>query len=151
MVSESEFFSASANPSCGVVHPPSVLCPVRPPCRTTSRLLPSVLSSRPSLRRPRMLRRRPPPLPGRPPPPRGGVQGHRLGADGYSCPPVRVIFVFLVIFPSHGLAARPHHLFDQRRHGCRRTSPSGDHSAQRPPPTTPAGVISWSRLYSATA
>jgi hypothetical protein len=32
---------------------PSVLCPVRSPCRTTPRLLPTRLSSRPSSRRPR--------------------------------------------------------------------------------------------------
>jgi hypothetical protein len=60
MVSQPEFFFASANPSCGTVHPPPVLCPVQPPCRTTPRLLPSMLSLRPSSRRPRTLRRRPP-------------------------------------------------------------------------------------------
>jgi hypothetical protein len=71
------------------------------------------------------------PRPGRPPPPRG-VQGHRLGADGYSCPSARAIFIFLVIFPDCGLIARPHHLFDLRRHGRRRTSLSGGCSVQRP-------------------
>jgi membrane-associated phospholipid phosphatase len=71
------------------------------------------------------------PRPGRPPPPRG-VQGHRLGADGYSCPSARAIFVFIVFFLGCGLAARPHRLFDLRRHGRRRTSPSDGCSAQRP-------------------
>jgi hypothetical protein len=127
MVSQPEFFSASANPSCGTVHPPPILYPVRSPCRTTPRLLPSVLGSRPSSRRSRT------PRPGRPPPPRGGVQGDRLGADGYSCPSARAIFVVLVIFLGHGLAAHPHHLFDLRRHGRRRTSPSSSRSAQHPP------------------
>jgi hypothetical protein len=91
------------------------------------------------------------------PPPRGGVQGHRLGADGYRCPSARAIFVFIVIFPGRGLTACPHRLSDLRRHGCYRTSPLGDRNAQRPPlsstppsPTMPAGVISRSRLYSAT-
>jgi hypothetical protein len=61
------------------------------------------------------------------------VQGRRLGADGYNCPSARAIFVFIVVFPSHGLTARPHRLFDLRRYGRRRTSPSGSRSAQRPP------------------
>jgi hypothetical protein len=73
------------------------------------------------------------PRPGRPPPRRGGVQGRRRGADGYSCPSARAIFVFIVIFPGQGLAARPHRLFDLRRHDHRRTSPSGGRSAQHPP------------------
>jgi hypothetical protein len=62
MVSETEFFffSASANPSRGTVHPsPSDLCPVRSPFRTIPRLLASVLGSRPSSRRSRTPRRRP--------------------------------------------------------------------------------------------
>jgi hypothetical protein len=67
--------------------------------------------------------------PDRPPPPRGGVQGHRLGADGCSCPSARAI----VVFPGRGLIARPHRLFNLRRHGRRRTSPSRGCSAQRPP------------------
>jgi hypothetical protein len=46
--------------SHSIVHRPPVLCPVRSPCRTSPRLLPSVLGSRPSSRRPRMSRRRPP-------------------------------------------------------------------------------------------
>jgi hypothetical protein len=57
------------------------------------------------------------------------VQGHRVGADGYRCPSARAILAFIGIFP----ATRPHRLFDLRRHGPRRTSPSGDRSAQRPP------------------
>jgi hypothetical protein len=73
------------------------------------------------------------PRPGRPPPPRGGVQCHRLGADNHRCPSARVIFAFISVFPGHGPAARPHRLFDLRRHGRRRTSPSGGHGAQRPP------------------
>jgi hypothetical protein len=56
-----------------------------------------------------------------------------VGADRYSCPSTCVIFVFIVVFPDRGLAARPHRLFDLRRHGHHRTSPSGDRSAQRPP------------------
>jgi hypothetical protein len=63
----------------------------------------------------------------------GGVQGRCLGVDGYSCPSARVIFIFIVVFPGHGLVARPHRLFDLRRYGRRRTSPSGGCSAQRPP------------------
>jgi hypothetical protein len=40
------------------------------------------------------------------------VQAARfLGANGYSCPSARAIFVFIVIFPDRGLAARPHRLF----------------------------------------
>jgi hypothetical protein len=39
--------------------PPPVLCPVRSPCQTTPRLLPSVLGLRPSSRRLRQPRRRP--------------------------------------------------------------------------------------------
>jgi hypothetical protein len=59
MVLEFEFFSASANPSRDTVHPPQpVLWPVRSPCRTTPKQLPSVLGPRPSLRRPRMPRHR---------------------------------------------------------------------------------------------
>jgi hypothetical protein len=54
------FFSASTNPSCSTVHPPPALCPVRSPCQTTPRLLPSVLSSKSSSRRPRTPRRRSP-------------------------------------------------------------------------------------------
>jgi hypothetical protein len=57
--------------SRGILHPPpvlfaqycsspSVLCPVRSPCRMTPRLLPFVFGSRPSSRRQRTLRRRPP-------------------------------------------------------------------------------------------
>jgi hypothetical protein len=42
------------------VHSPSVLCPVRSPCRMTPRLLPSMLGSRPLSRRTRTSRRRPP-------------------------------------------------------------------------------------------
>jgi hypothetical protein len=61
------------------------------------------------------------------------VQGHCLGADSYSCPSARAIFIFLVIFPGRGLAACPHHLFNLRRHGRRRTKPSGGRSAQRSP------------------
>jgi hypothetical protein len=124
-------------PSCShcTVHPPPVLCPVRSPCRGRR----GAGSCCPTPRQ------------GPSPPPRGGVQGRRLGADGYSCPLARAIFVFIVVFLGRGLAARPHRLFDLRRHGRRRTSPLGGHSAQRPPPpTTPTGVISWSRLYSAT-
>jgi hypothetical protein len=78
----------------------------------------------------------PSPCLGRPPPPRGGgVQGHRLGEDGYNCLSARVIFVFLAIFLGCGLAARPHHhhLFDLRRHIHRWTSPSGGRSAQCSP------------------
>jgi hypothetical protein len=59
--------------------------------------------------------------------------GRRLGADGYSFPSACAIFVFIVVFPDRGLAARPHRLFDLRRHGRRQTSPSGGRSAQRPP------------------
>jgi hypothetical protein len=70
---------------------------------------------------------------GRSPPPRGGVQCHRLGADGYSCPSARAIFVFIVIFPGRCLIARPHCLFDLQRHGRRRTSPSGGRNAQCSP------------------
>jgi hypothetical protein len=73
------------------------------------------------------------PRPGLPPPPQGRVQGHRLGADGYCCPSPRAIFVFIVVFPGRGLVARPHRLFDLRRHGRHRISPSGSCSAQRPP------------------
>jgi hypothetical protein len=62
-----------------------------------------------------------------------GVQGHRLEADGYNCSSARAIFVFIVIFPGRGLAARPHRLFDLRRHDRRWTSPSGSRSAQRSP------------------
>jgi hypothetical protein len=61
------------------------------------------------------------------------VQGHRLGADGYRCPSARAILTFIGIFPGRGPATRPHRLFDLRRHGHRRTSPSGGRSAQRPP------------------
>jgi hypothetical protein len=63
------------------------------------------------------------------------VQAARLliGADGYRCPSARAIFTFIGIFLSRGLAARPHCLFDLRRHGRRRTSPSGGRTAQRPP------------------
>jgi hypothetical protein len=111
---------------------PPVLCPVRSPCRTRSRLLPSVLGSRPSSRRLRTLRRRSP-RPGRLSPPRGGVQGHLFGADGYNCPLARAIFVFIIVFPDRGLATRPHRLFDLQRHGRRRTSPLGGCSAPRPP------------------
>jgi hypothetical protein len=67
------------------------------------------------------------------PPRRGGVQGHRLGVDGYRCSSARTILAFIGIFPGRGPAARPHRLFDIRRHGHRRTSPSGDRSAQRLP------------------
>jgi hypothetical protein len=74
----------------------------------------------------------PSPRLGRPPPPRG-VQGHCLGADGYNCPSACAIFVFIVIFLGRGLVAHPHRLFDLRRHGHRRTSPSSDCSVQRPP------------------
>jgi hypothetical protein len=77
-------------------------------------------------------RRCPSSRPGRPPPPRG-VQSRHLRADGYSCQSTHAIFVFIIIFPSRGLAARPHCLFDLRRHGHRRTSPSGGRNAQRPP------------------
>jgi hypothetical protein len=77
-------------------------------------------------------RRCPSPRPGRPPPPRG-VQGRRLGADGYSCPSARAIFVFIVVFPGRGLTAHPHRLFDLQRYGRRWTSPSGGRNAQRPP------------------
>jgi hypothetical protein len=55
------------------------------------------------------------------------------GADSYNYPSACAVFVFIAIFPGRGLAARPHHLFDLRRHGRRRTSPSGGCSAQRPP------------------
>jgi hypothetical protein len=61
------------------------------------------------------------------------VQAARLGADGYRCPLACAIFIFIVIFPGRGLAARPYRLFDLRRHGRRQTSPSGSRSAQRPP------------------
>ncbi len=44
-----------------------------------------------------------------------------------------LLVVVIVIFPDRGLAARPHRLFDLRRRGCCRTSPSGSCSAQRPP------------------
>jgi hypothetical protein len=49
----------------GTVHmalfiPPSVLYPMRSPCRMTPRLLPSMIGSRPSSWRPRTLRHRPP-------------------------------------------------------------------------------------------
>jgi hypothetical protein len=86
-------------PSCGIVHMVLFICRRRffAPCGhnagRTPRLLPSVLGIMPSSRRPRTPRRRPP-RPGRPPPPQGGVQGRRLGADGYSCPSARAIFVF---------------------------------------------------------
>jgi hypothetical protein len=81
-------------------------------------------------------RRCPSPHPGRPPPPPphgGGVQGHRLGADGYRCPSTRAIITFIGIFPGRGPAACPHCLFDLRRHGRHRTSPSGSCGAQCPP------------------
>jgi hypothetical protein len=45
--------------SCGTIHLTAGSLPVRSPCRTTPRLLPSVLGSRPSLRRPRTPRNRP--------------------------------------------------------------------------------------------
>jgi hypothetical protein len=69
----------------------------------------------------------------RPPPPCRGVQGQRLGTDGYCCPSARAIFAFIGIFPSRGPAAHPHRLFDLQRHSHHRTSPSGGRSAQRPP------------------
>jgi hypothetical protein len=75
-------------------------------------------------------RRCPSPRPGRPPPLGGGVQGRRLGVDSYNCPSARAIFI--VAFPRRGLAARPHRLFDLRRHGRPQTSSSGVRSAQRP-------------------
>jgi hypothetical protein len=53
-----------------------------------------VAASRPSL------------CPGCPLPPRG-VQGHRLGADGYNCPSARAIFVFIIIFPGRGPVVVP--------------------------------------------
>jgi hypothetical protein len=58
---------STVHPSHGTVHSPPVLCPMRSPCRTTPRLLPSMLDSRPLSRRPRSR----PPLPvtvSRPPP-----------------------------------------------------------------------------------
>jgi hypothetical protein len=58
---------------------------------------------------------------------------HRLGADGYHYPSARAILAFIGIFTSHGPTARPHRLFDLRKHGHRRTSPLGNRSTQRPP------------------
>jgi hypothetical protein len=79
-------------------------------------------------------RRYPSPRPGHPPPPRGGgVQGHHLVADGYRYPSACAILAFIGIFPDRGPGARPRCLFNLRRHGRHRTSPSGDRSAQRPP------------------
>jgi uncharacterized membrane protein YgcG len=46
---------------------------------------------------------------------------------------LRAIFAFISIFLGRGLVARPHHLFDLRRHGHRQTSLSGGRSAQHPP------------------
>jgi hypothetical protein len=63
----------------------------------------------------------------------GGVQGHRLGADGYCCPLACAILAFIGIFPGRGPAARPHRLFDLRRHGRCQTSPSCGRNTQCPP------------------
>jgi hypothetical protein len=111
---------------------PPVLWPVRSPCRTTPRLLPSVLGSRPLSRRPRTPRRRLPlhiaasrmPASSSRRSPRPPPWSRRLQLPVSACH---------LRLPRSRPRSSSHLLFDLRRRGRRRTSPSGGCSAQRPP------------------
>jgi hypothetical protein len=50
--------------------------------------------------------------------------------ESEATPSARAILAFIGIFPGRGPAARPHHLFDLRRHGRHWTSPLGGRSTQ---------------------